>query len=190
MDLLKLSVPLDIKDVEFRVQQVLATGHMIVLAYKDARVDMARLDEAVGPLNWQRKHSRDNANCTIEIWNEKIGQWISKEDTGTESNTEQKKGLASDSFKRAGFNWGIGRELYDYPFIYVQLNAEEFWINENKKDKYGNPTVSATKKLRLKDWKWYVEFEGKKPTFLAAQDNNKKTRFTWGSKKIVPAPIN
>jgi hypothetical protein len=71
-------------------------------------------------MNWQRHHSRDNANCTVSIWDTEKQQWISKEDTGTESNTEAEKGLASDSFKRACFNWGIGRELYTAPFIWIK----------------------------------------------------------------------
>ena len=81
-----------------------------LLLYKDARVDMRILDETFGPMNWQRHHGRDNANCIISVWDDDKKQWIEKEDTGTESNTEAAKGLASDSFKRAGFNWGIGRE--------------------------------------------------------------------------------
>lgn len=77
------------------------------------------LDETVGPENWQRSHSRDNANCTVSLWDDEKKQWVSKEDTGTESFTEKEKGLASDSFKRACFNWGIGRELYTAPFIWI-----------------------------------------------------------------------
>lgn len=90
-----------------------------LLLYKDARCDMNILDETVGPLNWQRQHTRDNANCIVSIWDESKNMWISKEDTGTESMTEKEKGQASDSFKRACFNWGIGRELYTAPFIWV-----------------------------------------------------------------------
>ena len=90
-----------------------------LLLYKDARCDMNILDESVGAENWQRHHSRDNANCTVAIWDDSKNQWIEKEDTGTESNTEKEKGLASDSFKRACFNWGIGRELYTAPFIWI-----------------------------------------------------------------------
>lgn len=78
-----------------------------LLLYKDARCDMNILDETVGSMNWQRKHTRDNANCTVEIWDADKNQWISKEDTGTESYTEKEKGQASDSFKRACFNWGM-----------------------------------------------------------------------------------
>ncbi len=70
-------------------------------------------------MNWQRSHSRENANCIVSIWDEAKKQWVSKEDTGTESYTEKEKGLASDSFKRACFNWGIGRELYTAPSIHI-----------------------------------------------------------------------
>lgn len=105
-------------EIECRVAMIKENGISLLL-YKDARVDMRMLDETVGPMNWKREHSRDNANCTVSIWDEDKKQWISKEDTGTESNTEAAKGLASDSFKRACFNWGVGRELYSAPFIWI-----------------------------------------------------------------------
>lgn len=109
-------------EIEARVATVKQNGCSLLL-YKDSRVDMNLLDETVGEFNWQRRHSRENANCTVSIWDETKKQWIEKEDTGTESNTEKEKGLASDSFKRACFNWGIGRELYTAPFIWI--NAEK-----------------------------------------------------------------
>ena len=105
-------------EIECRVAQAKENGVSLLL-YKDARCDQNILDETVGAMNWQRCHTRDNANCIVSLWDEKKQQWISKEDTGTESNTEKEKGLASDSFKRACFNWGIGRELYTAPFIWI-----------------------------------------------------------------------
>lgn len=105
-------------EIECRVATVKQNGCSVLL-YKDARCDMNILDETVGSLNWQRHHSRDNANCIVSIWDEEKKQWIDKEDTGTESYTEKEKGLASDSFKRACFNVGIGRELYTAPFIWI-----------------------------------------------------------------------
>lgn len=105
-------------EIECRVAVAKDTGISLLL-YKDARCDMNILDEEVGKMNWQRSHSRENANCIVSIWDSGKGQWISKEDTGTESFTEKEKGLASDSFKRACFNWGIGRELYTAPFIWI-----------------------------------------------------------------------
>ena len=105
-------------EIEARVQSVKANG-LVLLLYKDARCDMKLLDETVGPMNWQKEYLRDNSNCRVSIWDVEKKQWVSKEDTGTESNTEKEKGKASDSFKRACFNWGIGRELYSAPFIWI-----------------------------------------------------------------------
>lgn len=106
-------------EIECRVAQAKGTGVSLLL-YKDARCDQNILDETVGAFNWQRQHCRENANCVVSLWDKEKQQWISKEDTGTESNTEKEKGLASDSFKRACFNWGIGRELYTAPFIWIK----------------------------------------------------------------------
>ena len=109
-------------EIEVRVATAKAEGVSLLL-YKDARCDMNILDESVTPMNWMRSHTRENANCIVSIWDDAKNQWISKEDTGTESNTEKEKGLASDSFKRACFNWGIGRELYTAPFIWVDASS-------------------------------------------------------------------
>lgn len=105
-------------EIDVRVAQI-DKSWCTLLLYKDARVDMNILDETVGSMNWQKKYLRDNANCIVSIWDSEKNQWIEKEDTGTESFTEAEKGLASDSFKRACFNWGIGRELYTAPSIFI-----------------------------------------------------------------------
>lgn len=120
------------EEIEVRVAMVTEKG-LSLLLYKDARVDQNILDETVGAMNWQRHHSRDNANCTVSIWDDEKRQWIEKEDTGTESNTEKEKGLASDSFKRACFNWGIGRELYTAPFIWVSADKCKIFTNKGGK---------------------------------------------------------
>jgi len=174
MDLKELCKPLPIESIDFRVQSINNGGYATILAYKDARVDMQRLDEVCGALNWKREHTRDNQNCIVSIFNDKTGEWVSKEDTGTASNAEAQKGLASDSFKRACFNWGIGRELYDYPAISIQLKDEE--INKTG----GKPKASW--KLQLREWKWFSEFTDGKLTCLAAQDNHGQTRFKWGER--------
>lgn len=109
-------------EVDVRVSRIVGKGDnkgVALLLYKDARCDMAILDETVGALNWQRTHFRDNRNCQVRILNEETSEWVGKEDTGTESNTESEKGLASDSFKRACVNWGIGRELYTAPDVII-----------------------------------------------------------------------
>lgn len=112
---------LTVDDIECRIAQVKEKG-LILLLFKDARCDMKILDETVGAENWQRDHKECKGNLFggISIWDKEKSQWITKWDCGTESYTEKEKGEASDSFKRAGFNWGIGRELYTAPFIYIQ----------------------------------------------------------------------
>ena len=120
-------------EIDCRIAQIKQTSNgkgLSLLLYKDARCDQNILDEVVGPFKWKREHTRDNRNCIVSIWSDELGQWISKEDTGTESNTEREKGLASDSFKRACFNWGIGRELYTAPFIWI--TEKDCNIKDNK----------------------------------------------------------
>lgn len=142
-----------------------------VLLYKDARVDMNILDETVGAMNWQREHSVVNGNlyCTISIWDEVKEQWISKSDVGTESNTEKEKGQASDSFKRAGFNWGIGRELYSAPFVYIQLDKSEY-IERNGK-------LTSNAKFKVKD---IAYDENRNIVRLVVVDSKGKVRYTFG----------
>lgn len=142
-----------------------------ILLYKDARVDMNILDETVGAMNWQRGHSVIDGNlyCTISIWDEEKEQWIAKSDVGTESNTEKEKGQASDSFKRAGFNWGIGRELYSAPFIYIQLDKSEY------KERNGKLTSNA--KFKVKD---IAYDENRNIVKLIVVDGKGKVRYTLG----------
>lgn len=121
------------QDIDCRVQSVSKDKNgkvgAVLLLYKDARVDMRILDLVFGPGNWQRTHEVINGNlfCSIDIWDEEKESWVRKQDVGVESNTEKEKGQASDAFKRAGFNVGIGRELYTGPFIYVELADNEFY---------------------------------------------------------------
>lgn len=134
-------------EIDCRVSQINERG-LSLLLYKDARCDMNLLDETVGPMNWTRSHSRDNANCIVAIFDEDKVDWIAKEDTGTESNTEAAKGLASDSFKRACVNWGIGRELYTAPFIWV--GADKCEIKENGTDRNGKKRFACYDRFQVK----------------------------------------
>ena len=122
---------LNADEIECRVGTINAKGFSLLL-YKDARVDMKILDEVYGPTNWQREHEVIGGNlyCTVSIWDEEKQQWISKMDVGTASYTEKEKGEASDSFKRACFSHGIGRELYTAPFIWIGAAK----VNIQKKD--------------------------------------------------------
>ena len=172
MNLQDLKKPLTIKDIDFRVQSINKGGYATILAYKDARVDMQRLDEVCTPIGWQRDHKEIKGVVYCGIGITDVWKW----DAGTESAAEKQKGEASDSFKRAGFNWGIGRELYDYPLIQIKLNDDECTLAG---DKY-----RQTFNLKLKEWRWKVELnESKQVTYLGAVDNNNKVRFQYGKIK-------
>lgn len=171
-----LSAPLPIDQIDFRVQSINKGKYATILAYKDARVDMERLDQVVGRGFWKRSHQTigERLYCTVSIWNKEIQQWIDYQDVGTESYTEKEKGQASDSFKRACFNLGIGRELYDYPIIQIKLNDDEVF---SKGDGFG-----ASSNLKLKDWKWYTEFdENGKVSYLGCKDTKGAIRYQWGT---------
>lgn len=139
-------------EIDVRASQVSERG-VVMLLYKDARCDMTLLDETVGTMNWQKEYSRDNRNCKVSIWDDEKNQWISKEDTGTESNTEAEKGLASDSFKRACFNWGIGRELYTAPFVFIPAEKTKITTGKNGKpacyEKFTVSEISYDEKRRI-----------------------------------------
>lgn len=122
-------------EIECRVGTINGNG-LTLLLYKDARCDMYILDETVGALNWEREHQelKGNIYCGVSIYDSDKEDWITKWDAGKESQTEAEKGEASDSFKRACVNWGIGRELYTAPFIYIP--ADKTTIFKNDKGKY------------------------------------------------------
>lgn len=113
-------------EVECRVATSNGKGASLLI-YKTARVDYAILDETVGMMNWKvdYKEVKGNMYCGISIYDENKNEWITKWNCGTEAKTEAEKSEASDAIKRSGFAWGIGRELYTSPFIWVNLNDDE-----------------------------------------------------------------
>lgn len=180
IDISGLSKPLDTSQIEFRIQSISKNGWATILAYKNARVDMERLDDVCGPENWQRKHEGINGHlqCAVGIYFEDKG-WVFKQDVGAPSNQDATKGEASDSFKRACFNWGIGRELYEFPRVMVQLKPTEFTVDGNK----GRQTYD----LRLYSWRWYMERDESAITFLEAVEGTEH-RFKYGTKGVGQPP--
>lgn len=166
-------------EIECRVGTVTDKG-VSLLMYKDARVDMRLLDEVVGAENWQRKHELIDGQlfCTVSIRNEK-GEWVGKQDVGTESNTEKEKGRASDAFKRACFNWGVGRELYSCPFVWVNLNP-----NEWKANAYGKSQPRV--KFHVSD---IAYDDNRNVSRLVIMDDKGSVRFTFGAaQQTQPQP--
>lgn len=113
-------------EIECRAATVNEKG-LSLLLYKDARVDQRILDETFGIFGWKRSHQSIEGNlyCTVEIFDKETGEWVSKQDVGTVGMAEKEKSQASDSFKRACFNWGIGRELYTAPFIWIPADRAD-----------------------------------------------------------------
>lgn len=162
---------LNADEIDCRVGTVTDKG-VSLLMYKDARVDMRLLDEVVGPMNWKREHELINGNlfCTVSIRDEKTGEWVSKQDVGVESNTEKEKGQASDAFKRACFNWGIGRELYTCPFVWITLSENEWRIGTGGRKQ--PKTHFSVKDIQYKDGK---------VTNLVIIDETGRIRYSFGN---------
>jgi hypothetical protein len=165
-------------EIEVKVKQVTSTG-FIALLYKTARTDMDLLDETVGPENWQCAHEeiKGNLYCKIGIWSDKHQQWIWKQDCGIESREDgegnEKKGEASDSFKRAGFKWGIGRELYTSPFIWISKDVVPVEPIGNNKYKIADKFA----KFHVKK----IGYTDGTITMLEIADNKHRVVYTFGS---------
>ena len=167
-------------EIEARVSTISDKGCSILL-YKNARCDMNVLDETVGEMNWQRDHKeiKGNMYAGIGIWDAEKQMWIWKWDCGTESYTEGEKGEASDSFKRAGFNWGIGRELYTAPFIWMKADQINLAEKNGKKTTYDTFKVEA------------IEYTIGKISYLKVVDNKTKSVFIYGkSRELQEENIN
>lgn len=140
------------EDIEVRVKSVSSNNKnevfAVLLLYKNARVDMKILDKIFGITGWQRSHEVINNNlfCSLDIWDEDKKVWVRKQDVGTENFAEKEKSQASDSFKRACTNVGIGRELYTAPSIFIKLNENEC-INEGNKFKCKASTKFFVKEI-------------------------------------------
>lgn len=135
------------EEIECRVSVISEKG-LSLLLFKDARVDQKILDETFTPFGWKRSHQEiaGNLYCTVEIWDREKKEWVGKQDVGTVSYSEKEKGQASDSFKRACFNWGVGRELYTAPFIWIPAGQTEI----QRKGRGGEEKYSTNDRFQVK----------------------------------------
>lgn len=159
-------------EIDCRVGNVSKNGNgYSLLLYKDARVDMSILDETFGWDGWQREHEFKDGKlyCKVKIWSDRLNQWIVKEDVGTESYTEKEKGQASDSFKRACVNIGIGRELYTAPFIWIQGG-------DPKKDKWEVQEITYNEVGEIGSLKLIEQKSKKTWNFSTTQTVKKETK--------------
>ncbi len=126
-----------------------------LVPYKTARVDMDVLDDACG-VNWQNEYKRDSGGvlqCGIGIYNKELSEWVWRWSNGVPSKFDKDKGEYSDAFKRAGYMWGIGRELYSYPRLSVTLNIKEYVIGGEKE----SPKPVLKNSFRPNTWKWEIK---------------------------------
>lgn len=186
------------EEIECRVNQIQGNWCSLLL-YKDARCDMNILDETVGPMNWDRDHKelKGNIYAGVSIYDSEKDDWVTKWDAGAETYTEKEKGEASDSFKRACVNWGIGRELYTSPSIFIlprkdmvkKGKEQEFYKND--KDKYETKTRfsveyidydknNAIKDLIIRDDKGHIRFSQ-----LTKETSNKFQKIHQDMKKLI-----
>ncbi len=140
---------LRVDEIEVRQGSLTEKG-VTLLLYKNARVDQAILDETYGIMGWQRHHALIGSElyCTVSVWDEQKNCWIEKQDVGVESYSEKVKGAASDSFKRACFNLGIGRELYTAPFIFLPISRIQVYDVKGKlyvKDRFSVAQIRISK---------------------------------------------
>lgn len=158
-------------EIECRVAQVSSKGCSLLL-YKTARVDRAILDEEFGVMSWQNDFKVIDGKMYggIGVWSNDLSEWIWKWDCGVESNTEQEKGQASDCFKRAGFKWGIGVELYTAPFIWINAETKQ----EGNRWKLTNPFVKYSVKS--------IEYENDTISNLEIVDDKGNTVYSMGKK--------
>ena len=170
-------------DLEVRIAQVKApengkSGGVSLLIYKNARIDQNILDATVGRMNWQNRYYDigGNLHCVISIWDSDKNIWVERDNVGVESNTEQTKGEASDAFKRAAFNWGIGRELYTAPFIWV---TDKNCVISEYKGKWQCKTKFSVSSINYDDNRKICEL------VIVDQDGN--TVFTFNKKSKVPS---
>lgn len=169
-----LAAPLRADEVEFRIKTIAKSGWAMLLAYKNSRVDMNRLDDALGLGFWGCEyHSIDGLlYCTVRLWNSELKQWAEVQDVGTKSNTESEKGQASDAFKRACVKLGIGRCLYGYPNLFVKLHPDEFEVDGHK--------AKATRKLKINEWDKAIDIKDDEVVGIQLSCGGEQ-RFGWGT---------
>lgn len=171
--MMNLNFPLLTADqIEVKVKQVSAKGAVLLL-YKTARTDMELLDAVVGPMNWavDYREIKGNLYCGIGI-TEDGEHWVWKWDCGIESRADgdgnEKKGEASDAFKRAGFKWGVGRELYTSPFTFAKVKTIQNGNRWEMEDKFARFKVAE------------IAYEGRSVSRLVITDNHGAVVFSFG----------
>lgn len=154
-------------EIQIRPTDTKYKGSCTLLLYQDARAAMDILDETVGPENWQKEYYevKGNVYCRLGIHTE--SGWVWKADCGIESNVDAQKGEASDAFKRAAVNFGIGRELYSGPRIKISC-PDNYYKDE---------------RLIMSFYVHNISYDGKRITAITIMDKFNNVVFDWDYNK-------
>ena len=175
-------------EIECRIGTITEKG-VTILLYKNARVDQAILDEVFGITGWQRSHCQIGGEiyCTVSIWDSEKCSWVNKQDVGSESEYEKVKGAASDSFKRACFNLGIGRELYTAPLIFIPSSMLQIEIQNGKrivKDRFYVQTIEISNEKKITELS-VVNHKGQKVFSYGSRNENTSRRLAEQKKLLA-----
>lgn len=175
-------------EIECRIGTITEKG-VTLLLYKNARVDQAILDEVFGITGWQRSHCQIGGEiyCTVSVWDQEKQMWVSKQDVGSESEYEKAKGAASDSFKRACFNLGIGRELYTAPLIFIPSSMLQMEIQNGKrivKDRFSVQKIEISKEKTITELS-VVNQKGQEVFSYGSRKENTSRRFAEQKKLLA-----
>ena len=93
----------------------------MAIPYMNKKMVIDRLNEVLGPVNWQDEYVKDGDTMTCKLLLRFAGEWITKSDGAGQTDIEGEKGAYSDAFKRAAMKWGIGLYLNDVPKVWIEV---------------------------------------------------------------------
>ena len=172
-------------DIQVMVKMVSKNKSALCLLYKDARYDQDILDKKYGQMNWQNEYRMvgEILVCAISVWDKDKECWVRKENVGNETQVGEDKGYASDAFKRAATNWGIGRELYRAPDVWIKLDDNEI----------GSYQSGQGKEILYSKQKFYVQnitFRNGVVNHLIITDSKGDIRFKWNdAEPAIEVPL-
>ena len=182
MKLEKLKERIKPNEIQWRVQSK-GNGKTTVVPYLTNRCVMERFDEQFGATNWQNvfcEWRSKGVKCGISV--NVDGNWVTKYDGADETHIEPTKGGFSDSMKRAAVQWGLGRDLYDYPMI--QIDGEFKYIPRWAESKLYEISETASCGGNLKHY-YLISQSQQEPNYKASTPSNYKAS---PKQQVAPQP--
>lgn len=128
--------PFEPKDLLWRIGQKskknLDKPKATALVYVQVPIIIKRFNDLVGGFwkVWYGVHPVHKSSAMGTIAIKIAGDWVERQDAGSDSNVEKEKGGISDALKRAARNWGVGLFLWEFPKSkYLPINQYGDFIN-------------------------------------------------------------